>query len=65
MPGPVSVTWKLRSALPAPRPASFRRNTIRPESVNLMALLTRLSRICRMRVTSPITASGASGAATA
>ncbi|MNT12469.1 hypothetical protein D3C72_1473950 [compost metagenome] len=58
MPTPVSATWNFMVADSASRCMVCRRSTIWPELVNLMALLTRLFRIWRMRVTSPTTAGG-------
>ena len=46
-----------RRCLPAPRVTV---STTSPRSVNLTALTSRLSRICRSRVTSPLTAGGTS-----
>ncbi|MNR17674.1 hypothetical protein D3C85_1343530 [compost metagenome] len=58
MPMPVSATWNFKVADRASMCMTCRRSTIWPELVNLMALLTRLFRIWRMRVTSPITTEG-------
>ena len=58
-PMPVSRTAKVSSAV-LPVTVAVTVSTTSPRSVNLMALASRLSRICRSRVTSPLTAGGTS-----
>ncbi|MNJ60495.1 hypothetical protein D3C77_562330 [compost metagenome] len=58
MPMPVSVTCHSRLILASSWASTRVRNTTRPVSVNLMALLTRLLRIWRMRIGSPSRRSG-------
>ena len=57
-PMPVSRTANVSSALPVPRAPRVTVSTTSPRSVNLTALDSRLSRICRRRVTSPTIAAG-------
>ena len=54
MPTPVSLMQKVRQNSPFSegRPATERSTS--PSSVNFTALLSRFTRICRMRVASPI-----------
>ncbi len=61
MPMPVSRTTKRSWAWPASRPASSTSTDTVPTSVNLMALPTRLTRICCRRGASPIRFSGTWG----
>ncbi len=51
MPMPVSATWMQRDRPPAPS-RSRKVSTMPPSSVNLIALPTRLTRICRTRIAS-------------
>ncbi len=69
MPGPVSVTSNRRSAshvwAAAPASSAVTRTSTRPRSVNLTALLTRLTRIWRTRTGSPHSCRGTSAATSA
>ena len=58
-PMPVSRTAKVSSAA-LPVAAALKVTTTSPRSVNFTAFERRLSRICRSRVTSPLTADGTS-----
>ena len=60
MPMPVSSTEKRSSTRPSSARAQCTPRTTRPVSVNLMALPSRLSRICRRRLSSASTTSGRS-----
>ncbi|KEH07549.1 hypothetical protein GY14_26565 [Delftia tsuruhatensis] len=55
---PVSCTWNRRSVPSSLSPMTCRRRATWPENVNLMALPTRLSRICRSRKASPTSRGG-------
>ena len=62
MPIPVSVTSQRRRTRPAPYSVQYAVSLTSPISVNLMALFSRLVRICRTRDASPMTRRGSDGA---
>ena len=59
-PMPVSRTAKVSSTAPSRGADAVTVSTTSPCSVNFTALASRLSRICRSRVTSPLMAGGTS-----
>ena len=61
MPMPVSETSNSSRTSPSRRSSRFTWRATSPRSVNLMALPTRLTTICRRRPASPMSESGTSG----